>query len=365
VFSSVIMNVDERNRKWMHGSTRLHPFRRSVVLWGMTKLRTPAVEALDLRRRYDRGSAADEPRGTSTISTPASATDPMQAKAACALDARTMPPFSSATVPGPVHYGSGGWPVRPARERIITTLLFTDIVGSTQRAAELGDRRWAELLARHHQLVERELARHGGRRVRWTGDGMLATFDAPAQALRCALALTKAARALGLELRAGAHTGECELRNGDVSGIAVHIAARVQAAARPGQVLASRTVSDLVAGSGLAFADRGPHVLKGVPGDWSLFAVVDDAEHSPPAPANPPPRDGQDLSDLSRRELEVLKLVAEGRTNDEIATSLYLSNRTIERHLSNTYAKLRMSGKAARAGAAARFSRAQARLVHA
>ena len=276
-----------------------------------------------------------------------------------------MPPFSSATMAARVHYGSGGWPVRPARERIITTLLFTDIVGSTRWAAELGDRGWSELLARHHQLVERELARHGGRRVCSTGDGMLATFDAPAQAVRCALALTEATRALGLELRAGAHTGECELRDGDVSGLAVHIAARVQAAAPPGQVLASRTVRDLVAGSGLGFADRGPHVLKGVPGEWSLFAVVGDAEHPSFAPANPPPRDGQDLSDLSRREVEVLKLVAEGCTNDEIATSLYLSNRTIERHLANIYAKLRMSGKAARAGAAARFSRAQSRLVHA
>ncbi|MFL5974080.1 MAG: LuxR C-terminal-related transcriptional regulator [Solirubrobacterales bacterium] len=301
----------------------------------------------------------------STTSTSASATDPMQAKAVLASKARTMSPFSSATVPDPVHYGSGGWPVRPARERIITTLLFTDIVRSTRRAIELGDRAWADLLARHHQLVERELARHGGRRVCSTGDGVLATFDAPAKALRCALALIEDARALGLQLRAGAHTGECELRDGDVSGIAVHIAARVQAAARPGEVLVSRTVNDLVAGSGLAFADRGPHVLKGVPGEWPLFAVVADADHPSPAPANPPPRDGEDLSDLSRRELEVLKLVADGRTNDEIATILYLSNRTIERHLSNTYAKLRMSGKAARAGAAARFSRAQARLVQA
>ena len=276
-----------------------------------------------------------------------------------------MPPFSSATMAARVHYGSGGWPVRPARERIITTLLFTDIVGSTRWAAALGDRGWADLLARHNQLVERELARHGGRRVCSTGDGMLATFDVPAQAVRCALALTEATRALGLELRAGAHTGECELRDGDVSGLAVHIAARVQAAAPPGQVLASRTVRDLVAGSGLGFADRGPHVLKGVPGEWSLFTVVGDAEHPSFAPANPPPRDGQELSDLSRREVEVLKLVAEGCTNDEIATSLYLSSRTIERHLSNIYAKLRMSGKAARAGAAVRFSRAQARPVHA
>ena len=273
--------------------------------------------------------------------------------------------FSSATVTGRVRYGSGAQPVDPARERIITTLLFTDIVGSTQRAAEAGDRRWADLLAQHHELVERELARHGGRRLRWTGDGVLGTFDAPARAVRCALALTQAVHALGLELRAGVHTGECEVRSGNVSGLAVHIAARVQATARPGQVLASRTVRDLVAGSGLAFADRGPNVLKGVPDECSLFAVIDDAEHPPPAPAKPTPHDGHELADLSGRELEVLELVADGRSNNEIATSLYLSTRTIERHLSNIYAKLRISGKAARAAAAARFSRVQARPAHA
>ena len=301
----------------------------------------------------------------STLSVAPSATDPIQPKAVGARGGRTTLLFSSATVPGRVWYGSGAWPVHSARERIITTLLFTDIVGSTQHAAEVGDRRWADLLAQHHELVERELARHGGRRVCWTGDGVLASFGAPARAVRCALALTQAVHALGLELRAGVHTGACELRSGNVSGLAVHIAARVQAAARPGQVLASRTLRDLVVGSGLAFADRGPHVLKGVPDDLSLFAVIDDTEHPAPAPATPTPHDGHELADLSRRELEVLELVADGRSNDEIATSLYLSTRTIERHLSNIYAKLRISGKAARAAAAASFSRAQARRAHA
>jgi class 3 adenylate cyclase len=304
----------------------------------------------------------DEPRGMSTIATPPSASSPKENSVP--LDGRTMPLFSSATVSGRVRYGSDNWPVHPVRNRILATLLFTDIVGSTQRAAELGDRRWAELLARHHELVERELARHGGRRLCSTGDGVLAAFDAPAPAVRCALALIDAARGIGLELRAGAHTGELEIRNDDVSGMAVHIAARVQAAARPGEVLASSTVRDLVVGSGLGFADRGRHVLRGVPREWSLFAVVDDAQNPSPARAKSPARDGNELTDLSRRELEVLELVAEGRTNDDIATSLYLSNRTIERHLSNIYAKLRLSGKAARAAAAARFSRTHALLAH-
>ncbi len=238
-------------------------------------------------------------------------------------------------------------------------------MGSKQRVAEVGDRRWADLLAQHHELVDHALARHGGRRLCWTGGGVLATFDAPARAVRCGLALIQAVHALGLELRAGVHTGECEVRSGNVSGLAVHIAARVQAAARPGQVLASRTVRDLVAGSGLAFADRGPNMLTGVPYECSLFAVIDDAEHPAPAPAKPTPPDRHEIADLSRREVEVLELVADGRSNDEIASSLYLSTRTIERHLSNIYAKLRISGKAARAAAAAHFSRAHPRSARA
>jgi class 3 adenylate cyclase/DNA-binding CsgD family transcriptional regulator len=271
----------------------------------------------------------------------------------------------SATVPGRVQYGSGALPVHPAGKRIITTLLFTDIVGSTQRVAEVGDRRWADLLARHHELVDRALARHGGRRLGWTGGGVFAAFEAPARAVRCARALTQAVHALGLELRAGVHTGECEVRSGNVSGLAVELAAQVQAAARPGQVLASRTVRDLVAGSGLTFADRGSTVLKGVPNEYTLFAVIDDAEHPAPAPTRPTSPDRHQIAELSRRELEVLELVADGCSNDEIASTLYLSTRTIERHLSNIYAKLRISGKAARAAAAARFSRAHARPAHA
>ncbi|MGN6170889.1 MAG: LuxR C-terminal-related transcriptional regulator [Solirubrobacteraceae bacterium] len=301
----------------------------------------------------------------STLSTAPRATDPTQAKAVGTRGGRTMLLSSSTTVPGRVQYGSAARPVHPARKRVITTLLFTDIVGSTQRVAEVGDRRWADLLAHHNELVDRALARHGGKRLCWTGDGVLATFDAPARALRCALALTQAVHALGLELRAGVHTGECELRNEHVSGLAVHIAARAGAAARPGQVLASRTVRDLVTGSGLAFADRGLTVLKGVPDECSLFAVIGDAEHRAPAPAKPTPLDRDEIAELSRRELEVLELVADGRSNDEIATSLCLSTRTVERHLSNIYAKLRISGKAARAAAAARFSRAHARPAYA
>jgi class 3 adenylate cyclase len=178
-----------------------------------------------------------------------------------------------------------GRPAAPARERILATVLFTDIVRSTEHAAELGDRRWRELLAQHDQLVERELARHRGRFVKSFGDAMLATFDGPARAVRCALAIRETARALGLELRAGVHTGECEVVANDLAGMAVHLAARVQAAAQPGEVLTSSTVKDLVVGSGLEFEGRGTHALKGVPGEWTLHAVTGDAER-PLAPAS-------------------------------------------------------------------------------
>ena len=159
-----------------------------------------------------------------------------------------------------------GRPAAASRDRMLATVLFTDIVRSTERAAELGDRRWRELLAQHDRLVERELARYRGRLVKSIGDGVLATFDGPA-------------RAIGLELRAGVHTGECEVTANDLAGIAVHLTARVEAAARPGEVLTTSTVKDLVVGSGLEFEDRGPHVLKGVPGEWPLYAVTGDAEH--------------------------------------------------------------------------------------
>ncbi|MGH2405803.1 MAG: adenylate/guanylate cyclase domain-containing protein, partial [bacterium] len=158
-------------------------------------------------------------------------------------------------------------------DRVLATFLFTDIVGSTARAAELGDRRWRDLLETHHTLLRRELTRFRGREVETHGDGFLATFDGPARAIRCACAIRDAVQPLGIEIRTGLHTGECEVMGDRVSGLAVHISARVAAQAAAGEVLASSTVKDLVAGSGLPFEDRGTHALKGVPGEWRLFAV--------------------------------------------------------------------------------------------
>ncbi len=164
---------------------------------------------------------------------------------------------------------------RPAggSERVLATVLFTDICSSTQRAAEMGDHRWRELLDNHEALVRDQLERFDGVEVKTLGDGFLATFDGPARAVRCALAIAEASPDTGIEIRAGVHTGEIERVRGDVAGLAVNIAARVVAVAEPGEVLVSRTVTDLVAGSGLAFAERGAHELKGVPGEWLLFAA--------------------------------------------------------------------------------------------
>jgi class 3 adenylate cyclase len=157
--------------------------------------------------------------------------------------------------------------------RVLATVLFTDLVGSTERAATLGDRRWRDLLEQHHASIRRELARYDGREVDTAGDGFFATFDGPARAIRCAQAIIEAVRPLGLTVRAGLHTGEVELADDKVAGIAVNIGARVSAQADAGEVLVSGTVKDLVAGSGLEFEDRGFAVLKGVPGEWRLFAV--------------------------------------------------------------------------------------------
>jgi class 3 adenylate cyclase/alpha-beta hydrolase superfamily lysophospholipase len=159
----------------------------------------------------------------------------------------------------------------PDPERVLATVLVTDIVGSTGQATALGDRAWRELLQRHDDASRREFERFRGREVKQTGDGFLATFDGPARAVRCAAAIRDALAPLGLLLRTGVHTGECELRGTDVSGIAVHIAARVGAAAGPGEVLVSSTVHDLVIGSGLEFEERGERELAGVPGSWRLF----------------------------------------------------------------------------------------------
>jgi len=152
-------------------------------------------------------------------------------------------------------------------------VLFADIVASTERAARLGDHRWHELLDGYYDLARRELTRFRGREIDTAGDGFFAAFDGPARAVRCAQAIATRVRTLGIEVRAGLHTGECEVISEKLGGIAVHIGARIAALAKGGDVLVSSTVKDLVAGSGLRFADRGVHSLKGVPGDWHLFAM--------------------------------------------------------------------------------------------
>jgi class 3 adenylate cyclase len=161
----------------------------------------------------------------------------------------------------------------PEPNRVLASVLFTDIVDSTRQAAELGDEQWRLLLNRHDSLAERQVKQHGGRLVKTTGDGILATFDGPARSVRCAMAISDGAQALGIEVRAGVHTGEVELRGDDIAGLGVNIASRIEALAHPSEVLVSRTVTDIVAGSGLGFDDRGEHQLKGVPGRWQLFAA--------------------------------------------------------------------------------------------
>jgi pimeloyl-ACP methyl ester carboxylesterase len=162
----------------------------------------------------------------------------------------------------------------PEPERALATVLFTDIVGSTERAVEVGDARWRELLQRHDSMVRAELIRHRGREIKTVGDGFLATFDGPARAIRCACAIREHSRGLGIEVRAGIHTGECELIGEDIGGVGVHIGARVASLAEPSEVLVSRTVTDLVAGSGIEFEARGEQQLKGIPGEWALFSVA-------------------------------------------------------------------------------------------
>lgn len=167
---------------------------------------------------------------------------------------------------------TGVWPTQEP-DRVLATILFTDIAGSTERAAALGDRRWRDLFDRHNALVRRELARFRGSEIEMIGDGFHASFDGPARGIRCACAVSQAMRELGIQIRAGLHTGEVEIMGDKVCGIAVHIGARVAAQARAGEILVSSIVKDLVAGSGLKFHDRGVHALKGVPGEWRLFAV--------------------------------------------------------------------------------------------
>ena len=205
-------------------------------------------------------------------------------------DARVVP------IPGPDHSPIVGTDVTSEVERflasphaavvpdrVLATVLFTDLVASTERAASLGDRAWREVLEEHQSAVRRELALYGGVEIDTAGDGFFCRFDGPARAIACAQRVVDGARGLELEVRAGVHTGECEIAGDKVAGIAVATGARISALARPGEVLVSRTVRDLVAGSGIEFADRGEHALKGVPGVWQLFAVTDLGVASRPA----------------------------------------------------------------------------------
>jgi DNA-binding NarL/FixJ family response regulator len=171
--------------------------------------------------------------------------------------------------------GEHALPAGTDEGRVLATVMFSDIVASTECAAAIGDRRWREVLDRHDELIRRELARHGGREIKMTGDGFLGLFDGPARAIRCAVAIREALRAEGIEVRIGLHSGEVQLRGNDVGGIAVNLGARVAGTAEPGEVVVTSTVRDLVAGSGIAFVDRGEHSMKGVPDSWHLFAIAD------------------------------------------------------------------------------------------
>jgi class 3 adenylate cyclase/pimeloyl-ACP methyl ester carboxylesterase len=187
--------------------------------------------------------------------------------------------YLSPEIPEEIERFVGGEQVPVVPDSVLSTILFTDIVGSTARAAELGDRAWRELLERHHALVRRELTRYRGEEKDTAGDGFFATFDGPARAIRCGNAIVDGVHGLGLEVRAGVHTGECELHEGKVAGLAVVIGARVASQAGSGEVLVSQTVKDLVAGAGVDFEERGEHELKGVPGSWRLYAVADVSAH--------------------------------------------------------------------------------------
>ncbi len=203
--------------------------------------------------------------------------------------AESIPKAKYLEFPGSDHFGVGqdlgsilgeieefvtGTRIEVAEDRVLATVMFTDIVDSTSKASAIGDHAWAQLLDRHDAAVRRQLERYRGRAVKYTGDGVVATFDGPGRAIDCACAIRDAVRGLGLEVRAGLHTGEIERRGDDVSGVGVHIAARVAGIAGPGEVLVSSTVKDLVVGSGIAFEDHGTHALKGLPDEWRLLSVV-------------------------------------------------------------------------------------------
>jgi class 3 adenylate cyclase/DNA-binding CsgD family transcriptional regulator len=234
--------------------------------------------------------------------------------------------------------------VRPApqSDRVLTTLLFSDVVGAAETAESLGDRRWREITEAHDRVIREAFVRFRGHEVKRTVGGFLATFDGPARATRCAGALVDAVRQLGIDVRVGLHTGECEVVEGDVGGVAVHIAERVLARAGRGEVLVSSTVKDLVAGSGIAFEELTTRLIAAPGSDWRLFRVKRGSQPSP-APllvGAPEAADAGLAPELSRREREVATLLARGLSNREIAAELSISVSTAERHVANILTKL-------------------------
>ncbi len=230
-------------------------------------------------------------------------------------------------------------------DHILATVLVSEVVATVGRAVALGDRRWGDLQGQFQTLAGREIARFRGRPRELTGDRVVATFDGPARAIRCAEAIGEAACTLDLPMRAGVHTGECELRDDQVSGVAVPLAAWIASQAAAGEILVSSTVRDLVAGAGLRFADRGMRSLAGIPGDWRLFAVLPEAlEDTEPSDATTlRPQLALPLARLTRREREVLPLVAGGLSNRQIADELSIGERTVEGHVAHILAKWALS----------------------
>ena len=241
--------------------------------------------------------------------------------------------------------GPGDEETSPGSERRIRTILVTDIVGSTRVAERLGDRAWSELAAEHDRAVRRELLVFGGEEINTTGDGFIASFGAPAEAIRCALVLMERVDALGLRIRAGIHTGEVDYEDGHAQGIALNLATRISALAGSAEVLVSATTRELAAGSGIDFTDRGEHALRGVSGSRRVYAAADHA--APPAPAAEGDADGDYPAGLTAREVDVLRLVALGLSDAEVAERLVVSVRTVNAHLRSVYRKLGVRSRAA------------------
>jgi pimeloyl-ACP methyl ester carboxylesterase/class 3 adenylate cyclase/DNA-binding CsgD family transcriptional regulator len=232
-------------------------------------------------------------------------------------------------------------------DHVLATVLVSEIAAPAGRLVALGDRRWGNLQERFQALASREIARFRGRPREVTGDRVVATFDGPARAIRCAEAIGNATRDLDLPIRSGVHTGECEVRDDQVSGVAVPLAAWIATQAAPDEILVSGTVKDLVAGAGLCFADRGARSLVGILGDWRLFAVLPGAQEDtePSADAIDRSQLGLPLTELTRREREVLPLVARGLSNRQIADELSIGERTVEGHVANILAKWGMASR--------------------